>query len=127
MLANGQFRVVFFPRDYEASVAFYREGLGLPVDHDWDFGDGDRGIVFIAASGMIELLGLAPGQEYVQPQGVGILVQVEDADRWFQVARERGLNVVQEPTSFPWGHRIVRLADPDGIIVSLFAAIPAEH
>jgi predicted enzyme related to lactoylglutathione lyase len=127
MLADGQFRVVFFPQNYEASVAFYREGLGLPVDHEWDYGGGDRGIVFIAASGMIELLGLAPGQEYVRPQGIGILVQVEDADRWFQLARERGLTVVQEPTSFPWGHRIVRLTDPDGIVVSLFATIPAEH
>lgn len=126
MNANGQFRVVFFPQNYEASVAFYREGLGLEVDHDWDFGGGDRGIVFIAASGMIELLGLAPDQEYVQPQGIGMLVQVDDADRWFQLARERGLTVVQEPTSFPWGHRIVRLADPDGIVVSLFATIPTE-
>ena len=123
VLSNGQFRVVYSPRDYEAAAAFYRDGLGLPVDHDWDFGGGDRGIVFIAGGGMVDLIGLMPGQEYVKPQGIGLLIQVDDADRWYKLAGERALNVVQEPTTFPWGHRIVRLADPDGIVVSLFAPV----
>lgn len=123
VLTNGQFRVVYSPKDYEVAAAFYRDGLGLPVDHDWDFGGGDRGIVFIAGGGMVELIGLMPGQEYVKPQGIGLLIQVDDADRWFKLAEERALHVVQEPTTFPWGHRIVRLADPDGIVVSLFAPV----
>lgn len=123
VVSNGQFRVVYSPQDYEAASAFYRDGLGLPVDHEWDFGGGDRGIVFIAGGGMVELIGLMPGQEYVKPQGIGLLIQVDDADRWFTLAGERALNVVQEPTTYPWGHRIVRLADPDGIVVSLFAPV----
>lgn len=120
---NGQFRFVFSPRDFEASRSFYRDGLGLPVDHEWDYGGGDRGIVFFAAGGMIELLGLAPGAEYVRPQGVMMLIQVDDVDRWHSLAQERGLAIVLEPTSFPWGHRVLRLSDPDGIVVSLFTVI----
>ena len=42
-------------------------------------------------------------------------------DRWPPLARERGLTVMQEPTSYPWGHRVMRLADPDGMVVSLFS------
>ena len=120
---NGQFRVVFSPHNYESAVAFYRDGLSLPIDHDWDYGGGDRGTVFLAASGMIEVMGLAPGSAYQQPQGFLLLIQVDDADRWYQIACERGLKVVQEPTSFPWGHRAFRLADPDGVVVSLFSLI----
>ena len=123
ILANGQFRFVFYPKDFEASVAFYRQGLELPVDHEWDYGGGDRGIVFFAASGMVELLGLAHGREYVRPQGVDMLIQVDDADRWLKYARERGLPVFQEPTTYPWGHRVIRLQDPDGIVVSLFMVV----
>jgi predicted enzyme related to lactoylglutathione lyase len=119
-LPTGQFRLVFSPKDFEASLAFYREGLDLPVDHEWDYGGGDRGIVFLAAAGMIELLGLAPGAQYVQPQGVIVLIQVDSADRWHKLAQERGLPVVQEPTSYPWGQRVVRLQDPDGLVVALF-------
>jgi uncharacterized glyoxalase superfamily protein PhnB len=74
---------------------------------------------------MVELLGLPAGQEYVRPQGVDMLLQVDDADRWYKFAQERGLPVVQEPTTFPWGHRVVRLQDPDGITVSLFAVVSA--
>jgi predicted enzyme related to lactoylglutathione lyase len=123
ILANGQFRFVFYPKDFEAAAAFYRQGLELPVDHEWDYGAGDRGIVFFAASGMIELLGLSHGREYVRPQGVDMLIQVDDADRWFKNAQERSLTVLLEPTTFPWGHRVVRLQDPDGITVSLFAVV----
>ena len=119
-LPTGQFRIVFSPKDFESSAAFYRQGLALPIDHEWDYGGGDRGIVFLAAGGMIELLGLAPGAQYVQPQGVSVLVQVDSADRWYSLAKERGLKVLQEPTTFPWGHRVVRLEDPDGLVVSLF-------
>ncbi len=126
MEPGGQFRIVFSPKDFEASRAFYRDGLELPVDHEWDYGGGDKEIVFLAAAGMIELLGLAPGAAYVQPQGVGVLVQVDNADRWFKLAKERGLKVVQEPVSYPWGHRMVRLADPDGLVVSLFHPVQAS-
>jgi catechol 2,3-dioxygenase-like lactoylglutathione lyase family enzyme len=124
VLPNGQFRVLFSPKDYPASVAFYRDGLGLPIDHDWDYGAGDYGTVFLAGGGMIELLGLAPDAGYVKPEGINLIIQVDDADRWLQLARTRKLNIVREPTSYPWGHRVLRLADPDGIMISLFALIP---
>ena len=123
MLPNGQFRFVFHPKNYEAAVAFYRDGLQLPIDHDWDFGGGDRGTVFIAGAGMIELIGLLPGAEYVAPAGGFLLVQVDDADRWHALAQERGLTIAAAPVSYPWGHRIVRLTDPDGLGVSLFSEI----
>lgn len=123
VLPNGQFRLVYIPKDFQAAAAFYRDGLSLPVDHEWDYGGGDQGVVFIAGSGMIELLGQAPGSAYVEPRGISALIQVEDADRWYQMALARSLKVVQEPTSYPWGHRVVRLADPDGLVLSFFSQI----
>lgn len=126
ILPNGQFRFVFTPKDYEASVWFYRDGLGLPIDHDWDYGGGDRGTVFIAGGGMVELLGQLPGTEYQQPSGM-LMMQVEDVDWAYQQICERKLHVILEPTTFSWGHRIVRLEDPDGIVVALFSVVPPEH
>jgi uncharacterized glyoxalase superfamily protein PhnB len=123
VVPSGQFRFVYSPRNYEEADAFYRKGLGLGIDHEWDYGSGDRGVVFCAAAGMIELLGLAPGQEYVKPQGFGIAIEVEDADHWFELAKERGLKIVQEPVTYSWGHRVVRLEDPEGVVVSLFQVV----
>lgn len=127
ILPNGQFRFVFTPKDYEASVWFYRDGLGLPIDHDWDYGSGDRGTVFVAGSGMVELLGQIPGTEYQQPCGGMLLMQVEDVDWAYKQLGELKMPVILEPTTFPWGQRILRLEDPDGIVVSLFSEVTPEH
>ena len=59
-MAGGEFRLVFYTRDYEATVAFYRDGLELPIVGGWDRGPEDRGTLFQAAAGIIETL-QAPG------------------------------------------------------------------
>lgn len=125
VLQNGQFRVMFSPLDYDASVKFYRDGLALPVDHDWDYGVGDKGTVFIAGGGMVELLGMAPDAVYIQPQGMSLLIQVEDVDGFYEQVKARGLKIYQEPANYPWGHRIFRVKDPDGVVVSLFSPVKA--
>ena len=55
-MSRGQFRFSYFTPDYETTVAFYREGLGLPVIEFWDRNPEDRGTLFGAASGLIEVL-----------------------------------------------------------------------
>lgn len=114
---------MFTARDYPASVAFYRDDLGLPLDHDWDYGPGDAGSVFHAGPAMIEIFSAAPGVEVTRPYGVSMLIQVEDVDAFYRRAQERGLKTVLEPTTFPWGQRVMRLEDPDGITVALFTPV----
>lgn len=123
MLGKGEFRVILWPNDFAATYAFYKNGLELAVDHEWDYDSGDKGVVFLAGGGMIELLARMPEQAFVAPQGVGVLIQVDDADHWFGLAQQRGLKVIQEPVSYPWGHRVTRLQDPDGLVVSLFSPV----
>ncbi len=120
------FRLVFTAQDYAAAVAFYCHGLELPLDHDWDFGPGDAGSVFKSGGGKVEVFRAAPGAAYLPPQGVSMLIQDDDVDRWFTLAHERGLNVVEEPQTQPWGQRTLRLRDPDGIIVTLFHIVPPK-
>jgi len=127
VMANGQFRFFFNPKIFEISDAFYRIGLELPLDHDWNFGPGDRGSVFHAGGGLIEILELTQGVSYVKPQGITMMIQVEDVDDWYLHAKERHLTILQEPTSFPWGHRVLRLEDPDGIAISLFTVLSSDH
>jgi predicted enzyme related to lactoylglutathione lyase len=121
VVPDGEFCFLFVARDYPAAVAFYRDDLGLPVDHEWDEGPEDRGTAFRAGAGMIEIFGLAPEKTYIQPRGVRMLIQVADVDQTYQRLVERGLPVLDAPTSHSWGHRSFRVSDPDGISVSLFS------
>ncbi len=43
-----QFRFGYFTERYDETVAFYRDGLGLPVLESWDRDDTDRGVLFAA-------------------------------------------------------------------------------
>ena len=42
-MSDRQFRFAYFTRRYDETVAFYRDGLGLPVSHAWDRSPDDRG------------------------------------------------------------------------------------
>lgn len=123
VLPSGQFRLMFTAKDYDKSVEFYRNGLGLQLDHDWDEGPGDKGSVFMAGGGMVEVFAPAPEATYVPPRGVSVLIQVDDADEWLRLANERGLSVAEGLITQPYGQRTLRLSDPDGVIVTLAALL----
>ena len=124
-----EFRAAFFTRHYDQSVSFYRDGLELPVLESWDRGEGDRGIMFAAASGVIEVLGpptpesaVAPWDQR-SPQGVMFVIEVPNVTEAYHRARGKGLPVTTDLTDHPWGHRSFCVTDPDGLTLYLFEAI----
>ena len=128
-MTAGEFRFAFFARDYQRTLAYYRDGLELPILAAWDRGPDDAGTVFGAASGMIEVLKLPRRQEtdsvwdYRAPQGAWIVVETDDVDAWYRRVLERGLPVKEPLTDQEWGHRSIRLVDPDGIELFVFSKI----
>ena len=124
-----EFRFCFFARDYERTVAYYRDDLELPVYNTWDRGPDDKGTVFSAASGLIEALKLPrshepdPVWDYREPQGAWIVIETDDVDGWYELARKKGLPMKEELTDQEWGHRSIRLVDPNGIELFVFSKI----
>ncbi len=117
----GEFRVGIVAADYGATLGFYRDGLGLPVDQAWDRGDDDRGCVLRAGAGRIEVLPAAAGRPAAAaPVGLWLYLCVPDVDAAHARAVAHGLNATLPPTDEPWGHRRIRLADPDGLAVGLY-------
>jgi catechol 2,3-dioxygenase-like lactoylglutathione lyase family enzyme len=104
-------------------VAFYRDGLELPVAESWDNGPAQCGTVLRAASGLIEVLALAPGESFTPAQGLEIAYEVEDVDAWYLRLQEKGLPIRGELADQPWGHRTFSLTDPVGIKVILYTII----
>jgi catechol 2,3-dioxygenase-like lactoylglutathione lyase family enzyme len=122
-----EFRGAFFSRDYEASVAFYRDGLALEPIDSWDRGPDDRGTMFRAGSGIVEVLArpAAPDDDspwdHRSPQGIMFVVEVPDVEAVFVRARDRGLRIADDLRTQPWGHRAFCVTDPDGITLYLFS------
>ena len=120
---TGEFRFIFRAKDYETSVTFYRDELELPIVASWDRGPAQRGTLFQAASGIIEVLALAPGEEYTPLQGGELAYEVDDVDEQYQRVQEKGLPIRGELADKPWGHRTFSVTDPDGIKVIVYSII----
>jgi predicted enzyme related to lactoylglutathione lyase len=112
-----RFQFVFEAKDYEAAIRFYAEGLDLPVDRVWDRG-GDKGSIFRAADGFVEVVSDSMGLR--GPHGIGVAIQTEDVESRYRRIVRSGLAVEREPEERPWGTREFLLLDPDGHAVTFF-------
>ena len=120
---DGVFRAVLVTKDFKASTHFYGEVLGLPVDHSWDFGPTNCGAVYRSGGGQFEVLGGLEGTDYAPPAGTWVSMEDDDVDAAFAHVQAAGVIIVEEPKDYPWGHRIAKIADPDGLMIWLFAAV----
>src|SRR3954470_10144036 len=110
-MSTREFRCCYYVEDYDKTLVYYRDGLELPVLESWDRSPDDRGTLFAAASGIIEVLAL-PQQRPLSgvtdtrpPQGVGLVIEVDDVDAWHRRAVQKGLPVAEGLVNQKWRHR----------------------
>ena len=113
-----QSRVLYRPVDYERSVAFYRDVLGLHIYREWG-----SGTVFFVGGGLLELSRSAGP---VTDDKLSFWLHVRDVDAEFARLAAAGVEVVEAPVDEPWGLREARLRDPDGLQLVL-VEIPPSH
>lgn len=126
-MTSAQFRFAFFTSQYDATVRFYRDALDLPVVGQWDRSADDRGTVFAAASGRIEVLARPQGPsdhlfDDRPPQGAFMVIEVEDVDERYRRVLLKGLSPSQELKRQSWGHRSFCVRDPNGLTLYFFTA-----
>jgi catechol 2,3-dioxygenase-like lactoylglutathione lyase family enzyme len=115
-------RTLLHPADFDRTLAFYRDGLGLAVARE--FGSGDhRGIVFFAGGGFLEVVGTGPGPG--RP-GIELWLQVRSMDAAVDELAGRGLPLARPPALEPWGLVEAWIDDPDGVRIHL-VEVPADH
>jgi catechol 2,3-dioxygenase-like lactoylglutathione lyase family enzyme len=130
MSNRGQFRFAYFTAEFDATVAFYRDGLELTVIESWNRGTDDRGTLFEAASGVIEVLSRPESStpshlwDERHPQGAFMVIEVPDVDEAYRRAVSRRLSIQQELATQPWGHRGFCLREPNGLTLYLFNEAP---
>jgi catechol 2,3-dioxygenase-like lactoylglutathione lyase family enzyme len=113
-----QSRVLYRPVDYERSVAFYRDVVGLQIYREWV-----TGTVFFLGGGLLELSRSAGP---VTDDKLSLWLQVRDVDVEFGRLEAAGVSVVEPPVDEPWGLREARVRDPDGLLLIL-VEIPPDH
>jgi predicted enzyme related to lactoylglutathione lyase len=115
-------RVLVHPVDFERSLRFYAECLGLHVYREWGSGS-TRGVVFFLGGGFLELSG---SSRIGTSESVGLWLQVRDVDAVEHKLKEMGVDIIELPTDKPWGLREMQLRDPDGLRI-VIVEVPENH
>jgi len=93
--------------NFQESVAFYENILGLPKKSQWS-----TYAVFDLCGIM---LGLEPGGEKGAKKGApDIYLQVENVDEAYEELKDKGVRFITEPKDQSWGARTAKFTDPDG-------------
>ena len=115
-------RVLVHPKDFERSLRFYSESLGLHIYREWGSGS-NRGVVFFLGGGFLELSG---SSHTTANENVGLWLQVRDVDAVGDALKETREKVIELPTDKPWGLREMQIRDPDGLRI-VIVEVPENH
>ncbi len=125
---------MFIPvNDPDAALGFYRDALGLEVRND--VGSGGLRWVTVGAAGQdVDVVLFPPHGGRSQTEGDALqalmtqgslqaaIFRTDDLDATFEKVRDSGAEILQEPTSQPWGARDCALRDPSGNLVRIAQA-----
>ena len=119
--------------DPDAALGFYRDVLGLEVRNDVA-SDGFRWVTVGAPGQDVDIVLFQPHGGLSQAEGDALLKLVtqgslqaalfrsDDLDATFEKVVASGAEVLQEPTSQPWGVRDCGVRDPSGNLIRISQA-----
>lgn len=115
-------RVLLHPADFDRSLRFYRDVLGLAIYRE--FGSpASPGVVFFLGPGFLEVSGRLAG-----PAGSRVMIwlQVRDVQAEHGRLAAAGARILHGPTAESWGLIEMWIEDPDGVQIVL-VEVPVDH
>ena len=127
-----ELRVALTSSDYERSVKFYCDGLGIEPAAIWNNGGG-RALILDMGKATLEIFDEIQAQTIDQIEAeqrisgqIRFALEVPDLKAAMERLLKHGATLVHPPIITPWGDYNVRLQDPDGMQITLFQK-PETH
>jgi len=121
-----ELRVALTVGDYERSIKFYCDGLGMEPAAVWNNGQG-RALVLNMGNAALEIFDEAQAETIDQIEAeqrisgqIRFALQVPDVKAAMKRLLAHGAILIHPPIIMPWGDYNVRLQDPDGMQITLF-------
>lgn len=121
----NQFRIALTSDDFDAAIAFYRDGLGLDPGEVWT--ENGNGQMFFAGSAILEIFDTDYARsvdEFEVGQKMSgrirFAFQVDDVYVAVERALKFGATLVHEPVLTPWNDLNARIKSPEGLQITLF-------
>jgi catechol 2,3-dioxygenase-like lactoylglutathione lyase family enzyme len=121
-----ELRVALTTQDYERSIKFYCDGLGLEPSAIWNNGGG-KALILDMGHATLEIFDEAQAETIDQIEAgkrisrqIRFALQVPDLQAAIERLLAHGAILVHPPVTTPWGDYNARLQDPDGMQITLF-------
>jgi lactoylglutathione lyase len=121
-----ELRVALTVRDYEQSIKFYCDGLGIEPAAIWNNGQG-RALVLNMGNAALEIFDETQAEIIDQIEAeqrisgqIRFALQVPDVKAAMERLLAHGATLIHPPIITPWGDYNVRLQDPNGMQITLF-------
>ncbi len=123
-----EFRFAFYARDFEKSIRFYKDVLGMEHIGGWDRADGKGALLSAGGTAVVEIYGAAEGKKYDGPSPLALnlairLENVSEVEKFFEQLSGRGMAGIESPQDHPWGHRSFVIHDPDEIPIHIYCEL----
>ena len=123
-----EFRVALTTADYERSIKFYCDGLGIEPSALWN-NNGGRALILDMGKATLEIfdeiqaatIDQIEAEQRISGQ-IRFVLQVPDLKTAMERLLAHGATLIHPPILTPWGDHNVRLQDPDGMQITLFQA-----
>jgi catechol 2,3-dioxygenase-like lactoylglutathione lyase family enzyme len=121
-----ELRVALTTSDFERSVKFFCDGLGIKPAANWNNGQG-QGLILNMGNATLEIFNEAMAETIDQIEAgrrisgqIRFALQVPDLKTTMERLLAHGATMVHPPVMTSWGDYNVRLQDPDGMQITLF-------
>ena len=114
--------------DIKRLIVFFEKAINIPAKWSTDDFAEIATNSFTLAIGSTRTLALF-GKEIAQPatnKSIIIEFLVDDVDAEYERMKDLTSDIVQEPTTMPWGNRSLLFRDPDGNLINFFTPVSAE-
>jgi lactoylglutathione lyase len=118
--------VVLYVQDFETSLKFYRDQVGLPIAvlepkfAAFKMDNQDFALIDLAdGANMVGLDVSAFEAQSGKADRVLLCVDVEDVDAAYETLKSNGVEFTKTPVDQPWGMRAAYFRDPEGNIWEL--------
>jgi catechol 2,3-dioxygenase-like lactoylglutathione lyase family enzyme len=123
-----ELRVALTTQAFDRLASFYRVGLGMEPAHVWPEDQG-RALVLDMGKATLEVFDEKQAQTVDQIEvgrrvsgQIRFALRVPDLDAAVKRLQESGATLVHGPVVAPWGDKMARFQDPDGMQITIYQA-----